>query len=183
MNSTIPIEMAVDRFHLSSLWAIIGKLDNWDKEPVRDIVGTEVDAANMGLILRGKHLGMSFSTLRDLVIPIRYKLRQEVEITIEAATVAEAMQAFSSGHYGTIVSDVRAECEQQMTLLPLELALKRHFAQRCSRTFVGYPFGIGPLLAFTNLKYFEALDIRTILLGKKERKSAESLRRLLLSTI
>ena len=47
-NSTIPIEMAVDRFHLSSLWALIGKLETWDKEPVRDIVGTEIDATNIG---------------------------------------------------------------------------------------------------------------------------------------
>jgi vacuolar-type H+-ATPase subunit C/Vma6 len=65
----------------------------------------------------------------------------------------------------------------------LELALKRFLVQRCSRTFVGYPFGIGPLLAFLNLKYFEALDIRTILLGKKEKKSAEALRSLLLSPL
>lgn len=179
--STVPVEMAVDRFYMSSLWAIISRLDNWDREPARDIVGTEIDAANIGLILRGKHLGMPFPTLRDLVIPIRYKLDQQTEIAIEAATALEAMQAFSSGYYGPIISGVMAECEQQRTLLPLELALKRFLVQRCSRTFVGYPFGIGPLLAFLNLKYFEALDIRMILLGKKEKKSAEALRSLLLS--
>jgi len=180
VNSTIPVEMAVDRFHLNSLWAIVGKLDTWDKEPVRDIVGTEIDTTNIGLILRGKHLGMPFPVLRDLVIPIRYKLDHEIEVAVEAATALEAMQTFSSGHYGTTISDVMAECERQKTLLPLELALKRFFAQRCSHAFVGYPFGIGPLLAFLNLKYFEALDIRALLLGKREKKSAEELRHLLL---
>jgi V/A-type H+-transporting ATPase subunit C len=181
LHSTIPAEMAIDRYYLSSLWSITGKLENWDKDPARDVVGTEIDLANIGLILRGKYLGIPFSIIRDLTIPVRYKLDQEVDSAIEAATVFEAMQTLSSGEYGSVISAARSECERRSSLLPLELALKRYFAQRCSRAFVGYPFGIGPLLAFISLKYFEALDIRTILLGKREKKPADSLRRLLVS--
>ncbi|MBS7622637.1 V-type ATPase subunit [Candidatus Bathyarchaeota archaeon] len=181
IHSTVPAEMAIDRYYLSSLWSLTGKLENWDKEPAREIVGTEIDVANIGLILRGKFLGMSFSTIRDLAIPVRYRLNLEVDSAIEAATVFEAMQTLSSGEYGPVISAARSECERQSSLLPLELALKRHFVQRCSRAFVGYPFGIGPLLAFISLKYLEALDIRTILLGKREKKPADSLRHLLIS--
>ncbi|MEM2942138.1 MAG: V-type ATPase subunit [Candidatus Bathyarchaeia archaeon] len=181
VHSTIPAEMAIDRYYLSSLWSITGKLENWDKDPARDVVGTEIDVVNIGLILRGKHLGMSISTIRDLAIPVRYKLNEEVESAIEVATVSEAIMALSSGEYGSIISTVRSECERRSSLLPLELALKRYFVQRCSRAFVGYPFGIGPLLAFINLKYLEALDLRTILMGKREKKPADSLRRLLVS--
>ncbi|GEM_PF-1082993 len=181
LNSTLPVEMALDKFYLNSLWATVSKLDNWDRDPVRDIIGTEIDTANMSLILRGKHLGMTFSALQDLAIPIRYKLGEETETAMEAMSAIDAMQALTSGYYGNIVSRVKAECERKRTLLPLELELKRFFAQRCSRTFVGYPFGIGPILAFLNLKYFEALDIRTILLGKRDRMPVEALRRLVLS--
>jgi len=181
-NSTLPVEMAIDKYYLNSLWGIANELESWDRDPVRDIVGTEIDATNMDLILRGKQLGMTISVLRDLLIPIQYKLDQELESAIESTATTEAGQALASGYYRRVVSQAVDECERKRTLLPFELALKRFLAERCSRTFIGYPFGIGPILAFLNLKYLEAQDIRTIFLGKRDRVSNESLRSLLVSS-
>jgi vacuolar-type H+-ATPase subunit C/Vma6 len=181
LNSTIPAEIAVDRFHLECLWEAASKLDNWDRDRVRDIVGTEIDSSNINLVLRGKQLRMPFSTFQDLMIPIRYKLAQEIEAAIEAVTAAEGIQALSTSYYGRIISSVSPECERERTLLPLELEMKRFLAERCSRVFIGYPFGVGPLLAFLKLKYFEALDVRAIFLGKRDRMPIEASRRLLLS--
>jgi vacuolar-type H+-ATPase subunit C/Vma6 len=115
------------------------------------------------------------------MIPIRYKLAQEIEAAIEAVTAAEGIQALSTSYYGRIISSVGPECERERTLLPLELEMKRFLAERCSRVFIGYPFGVGPLLAFLKLKYFEALDVRAIFLGKRDRMPIEASRRLLLS--
>jgi len=179
-NSTLPIEVAADKFHLSSLWDMASRLDNWDREPVQDIVGTEVDAANVNLILRSKNLGMSASALQDLVIPIRYRLDQEAELAFEVATAEEAMRVLSTGYYRSIISSVTTECERKRSILPLEIAMKKFFVERCSRVFIGFPFGVAPLLAFLNLKYLEGLDIRTLLLGKRDKMTAEALRHLLI---
>ncbi len=181
VGSALPAEMAVDSYHLDYLWSIVSKLDNWDKDAVRDMIGTDIDATNMSLILRGKPLGVPFSILRDLLIPIRYKLGQEADAAVEATSTGDALRTLSAGYYGNIISNITAECEQKRTLVPFEVALKRYFAERCSRTFTGYPFGVGPLLAFLNLKYYEALDIRTIFLGKRDKINPQVLRGLLLS--
>jgi V/A-type H+-transporting ATPase subunit C len=181
IDSSLPVEMAIDNYHLGYLWSIASKLDYWDKDAAKDIIGTEIDTANMSLILRAKPLGIPFSALRHLLVPIRYKLTQEVETAVEAATAADAMRVLSAGYYGNIISNAITECEQKQSMLTFEVALKRYFAERCSRAFLGYPFTAGPLLAFFNLKYFEALDIRTLFLGKRDKTSPEVLLRLLLS--
>jgi vacuolar-type H+-ATPase subunit C/Vma6 len=180
-KSTAPVEMLGDRFYYDSLWNIIKNLENLDKDATRDIVGTEIDITNINLILRGKNLGMSLSTLNDLVIPIQYKLDEEFDTALEAATTNESMQALSTGQYREAISKVTAECQNKQTLLPLEITLKRLLVERCSKTFLGYPFGVGPIIAFLYLKYFEGMDVRTIIMGKRERIQANILYRLLLS--
>ncbi|WP_455368202.1 V-type ATPase subunit [[Eubacterium] cellulosolvens] len=181
-NSTLPIEMLGDRFYLDSLWNIVKNLENLDKDATRDIIGTEIDITNINLILRGKNLGVNFSTLSDLVIPIQYRLNEKFHTALEAATTNEAMHVLSTGQYREAISKVIVECESKQTLLPLEITLKRLLVERCSKTFLGYPFGVGPIIAFLYLKFFEGMDVRTIIMGKRERIQASILHRLLLST-
>jgi vacuolar-type H+-ATPase subunit C/Vma6 len=180
-NSTLPVEMLGDKFYLDSLWNIVIHLENLDKDATRDIVGTEIDITNINLMLRGKNLGMSFSTLSELVIPIQYKLNKEFDTALEAVTTNESMHALSVGQYGESISKVITECENKQTLLPLEITLKRLLVERCSKTFLGYPFGVGPIIAFLYLKFFEAMDVRTLIMGKRERIQENILQRLLLS--
>ncbi|WP_455279903.1 V-type ATPase subunit [[Eubacterium] cellulosolvens] len=181
-NSTFPIEMLGDKFYLNSLWNIILHLENLDKDAARDIVGTEIDITNIILMLRGKNLGMSFSTLKDLTIPIQYKLNEEFDTALEAVTTSESMHALSMSQYSEAISKAITEYENKQTLLPIEISLKRLLAERCAKTFLGYPFGVGPIIAFLYLKFFEGMDVRTIILGKRERIESDKLYRLLLST-
>jgi vacuolar-type H+-ATPase subunit C/Vma6 len=173
--------MLGDRFYLDSLWNIIKNLENLDKDATRDIIGTEIDITNITLILRGKNLGMSLSTLNDLVIPIQYRLNEEFDTALEAATTDESMHALSVGQYGETISKVITEYENKQTLLPLEIKLKRLLVERCFKTFLGYPFGVGPIIAFLYLKFFEGMDVRTIIMGKREKIQENILDRLLLS--
>ncbi len=180
-KSIVPIEMLGDRFYLDSLWNIIKNLENLDKDATRDIVGTEIDITNINLLLRGKNLGMSLSTLNNLVIPTQYRLNEEFDTALEAATTSESMHALSVGQYGETISKAITEYEDKQTLLPLEIMLKRLLVERCSKTFLGYPFGVGPIIAFLYLKFFEGMDVRTIIMGKRERIQENILHRLLLS--
>jgi vacuolar-type H+-ATPase subunit C/Vma6 len=133
-------------------------------------------------MLRGKNLGMSFSTLKDLTIPIQYKLNEEFDTALEAVTTSESMHALSVGQYSEAISKTITEYENKQTLLSIEISLKRLLAERCVKTFLGYPFGVGPIIAFLYLKFFEGMDVRTIILGKRERIESDKLYRLLLST-
>jgi vacuolar-type H+-ATPase subunit C/Vma6 len=181
-HSTFPIETLGDKFYLDSLWNIILHLENLDKDAARDIVGTEIDITNIIVMLRGKNLGMTFPTLRDLVIPIQYRLNEEFNTALETVTTSESMHALTVGQYNEVISKALTEYENKQTLLPIEIMLKRLLAEKCFKTFLGYPFGVGPIIAFLYLKYFEAMDVRTIILGKRERIESDTLYRLLLST-
>ena len=181
-NSTFPVEMLGDNFYLDSLWNIIKNLENLDKDATRDIIGTEIDITNINTILRGKNLGMSFSTISELVIPIKYRLNEEFHTALEAATTSEAIHEFSTGQYGAAISNMIGEYESKQTLLPLEITLKRLLVERCCKTFLRYPFGIGPIIAFLYLKFFEGMDVRTIIMGKRDGLQTDSLNRLMLSS-
>ena len=168
LHSTLPLEVAIDKHYLSSLWNSTSRLRDWDKNYVRDIIGTDIDISNIDLTLRCKHLGIPFSSLRELLIPIKHRLGNELDVAVETATVSEAIRAFKVGYYGVVLSGFDSGFDRERSLLPLEIGLKKYFAERCGRVFLGYPFGVAPLLAYLNLKYLECLNIREIILGKRD---------------
>ncbi|MEM3501130.1 MAG: V-type ATPase subunit [Candidatus Bathyarchaeia archaeon] len=168
LNSILPVEVAIDKYYLNSLWNFTSRLQDWDKNYVRDIIGTDIDISNIGLTLRCKLFGIPFSSLRELLIPVKHRLGNELDVAVETATVSEAIRALKLGHYGVVLSGFDSEYDRERSLLSLEIGLKKYFAERCGRAFLGYPFGVAPLLAYLNLKYLECLNIREIILGKRD---------------
>ncbi len=109
-------------------------------------------------------------------------MNEEFHTALEAPTTNEAIHELSTGQYGAIISNLIGEYESKHTLLPLEINLKKWLVERCCKTFLRYPFGIGPIIAFLYLKFFEGIDVRTIIMGKRDRIQADLLRRLILSS-
>ncbi|MGQ9639037.1 MAG: V-type ATPase subunit [Candidatus Bathyarchaeia archaeon] len=179
LNSTLPAEVAIDKYYLTSLWNT-SRFKDWDRNNVKDIVGTDIDISNITIALRCKHLDVPFSSLRELLIPVRHRLGDELDMAIETTTVAEAIRTLGSGYYSRVLSSFGSEHDHEGSLLSLEVSLKRYFAERCSRVFLGYPFGVAPLLAYLNLKYLECLNIRKIILGKRDRVPDNVLRKLII---
>jgi len=178
-GTPLPIEIALDNFYYTELWGGIKRLEQLERPAVKRIIGTEIDVNNINIVLRAKLTGLPPSAINDLLIPISFRLDAELSKSVHASTVWEALKILASGTYGKILRELIAVCEQKNSVFLAEMALKRLLATENLATFMGYPFQVGILLAYLNLKFYETKDLRAVLIGKFNDISAERIAELL----
>jgi V/A-type H+-transporting ATPase subunit C len=179
LHSSLPLECVIDKFCFTTLWELANQLQGWDKPPVIRILGMEIDLANIIILLRTKSMGLDIVTTKNFLIPIRYKLGSEFESALNMLTALDALRILATGYYSNPLLDTLSICEEEGTILPVELALRRHYLKENLKVFAGYPFHVGLLLAYLNLKYYEIGDIRAVIVGKFNRLPPEKIKDLL----
>lgn len=172
-GTSLPVEIAIDHFYYSELWDCIQNLEKSDIPIVKRIIGTEIDVNNINIVLRAKSTGLPPSVINDLLVPIRFRLGTDLSNSVHASTVWEALKILASGTYGKILGESISVCEHENSIFPAEMALKRLLAIVNIDTFIGYPFQVGILLAYLNLKFLEVRDLQAILIGKVNELSSE----------
>ena len=159
LKSPIPIEAAIDRWLYAQLWRLARRLQKDDYKWATHLLGVEVDIKNILVLVRGKELNLQPAALDKMWLPITYKLQVDLR-SLASQPLAAILQALASTYYGKAVSPLAKGSKEVERNLQL-LWLKENEA-----VFLHYPFTLGSIYAYANLKYFELKDIRTILLSK-----------------
>jgi len=158
---------------------INGKLSGPDRENCLPIAGSEIDIANLTIIVRSKIIGAS--GIKDHLIPSHWKLNHRAIDQLLAATdVAQALDvAASHEYYSRILSGARQKYEESKSLSFIEVALRRYQLDLGRRVFLGFPYSVGIVLAFLILKENEARNLAAVLAGVAAGLPTDELRSLL----
>jgi V/A-type H+-transporting ATPase subunit C len=173
-------EILVDKHLYSKIWEFIQGLESIDKKVLESIIGTEIDLMNMDLIVRAKQLNLSESVIKDLILPIKYNLSEEIERALKASNYLESINAFMAGYYKKHLLEYGELAKKEKDVSIFEIGLKRFSAISNISSFIGYPFHAGVIVAYLNLKMLEAQDIRAILLGKRDGLESERIKKSLI---
>jgi len=181
LGSTIPLEASIDKYYYASIWNLTQQLPQSDKTPIENIIGIEIDSANLDILIRGKEAKIPISHLERFMLPIKYRLASEFEQAMNAPTSGDALRILSSGFYSVALQRAAETVKSVGSLFPVEVAMKRYLASRNLSVFAGYPFHAGTLLAYLNLKLYQTQDIRGIVLGKRDGMAADKIRDFLIT--
>ena len=181
LGSTIPLEASIDKHYYTNIWNVTQRLAQSDKAPIENILGIEIDSANLDILIRGKEAKIPISHLERFTLPIRYRLASEFEQAMNAPTAGDALRILSSGLYSVALQGAAETVKSAGSLFPVEVAMKRYLASRNLSVFTGYPFHAGTLLAYLNLKLYQTQDIRGIVLGKRDGMAADKIRDFLIT--
>lgn len=166
---------ALDTHVYSRISDKITAVTGTDKSAVRRIVGTEIDAKNALLVLRCKGLGEE--KIFELLVYYRYLLSDSFLRTLASTPEALASEASPYQH----LASAALEDLKKGNLLPLERAFKKFVLQMSRAAFVGYPFQVGVILGYLNLKENEIRNVSAILKGKEDGLAAHQIEELLIN--
>ncbi|MFQ6123931.1 MAG: V-type ATPase subunit [Candidatus Heimdallarchaeota archaeon] len=167
-NSTLPLELAMDRVLYTHWWDTIASLAKSDRKWAYSLIGMKIDLQNLLFVLRGIQMGLDSSTLKKFIIPVTYQLKKNLERAVEAKTQLEAIRFFAVHAYEKLITSIREIIEENRSLVEIEHLTEGFLARENARVFVSYPFHIGTVLAFLNLLQTEYKNLRTILVGRAE---------------
>ncbi|MHA2230997.1 MAG: V-type ATPase subunit [Candidatus Hodarchaeales archaeon] len=173
------LEVALDKAVYREILEKIEKLMGVDKKIVKNVLGIELDAVNVKIILKGKELAVSPEIIKDYLMPTDIFNEDILEEAMEAADVESMMERlsiiidFAHPVYKKIFTQMlkesnaplaRLEAILDKASLEMSLSLLREHSRY---------YNIGFVLAFLNLKWTEVKNLRCIMKGS-ERKSPTS---------
>ncbi len=185
----LPLAVALDKYVYGEIWRAAGKFRGLDKKIVRTVVGIEIDAINIKVILRCRAMGISEEQIRRYIIPVSEVFdEKELEDAIRAADIKssiegllEAAKLAMARDYRYVLTDLLREYEASQSVSRLEMVLDRGLLKTSLRMLKRYTpfFNIGLILAFLNLKWAEVKNLRAIVRGVEDQISPDKIRRLL----
>jgi len=185
---------ALDKAYYSSLWADVqdkGRLGFWKKfrnmkeiltkgaqRPIlKKIIGYEIDAANIKLILRLKHEGATPEEITYSLILPSYELSEKTLIWMaEAKSVQEAASGISHTTYGPILAKALPEFETTGSLFTLEKALDEGQLKMCKWMLITKFFSLAPVLMYIHLKEIEVKNLRAIIRLKADKVEPDKIK-------
>ena len=159
LKSPVPIEVAIDRWLYERLWKWARRLQGDDYKWATHFVGLEIDIKNILTLVRGKELNLQASALDKMWLPLAYRLNIDLR-GLTSQPLPAILQALSATYYGKAISPLAKSSKE------IEKGLQILWLRENESAFTHYPFTLGSLYAYANLKYLEVKDIRTILMSK-----------------
>ena len=179
------LEVALDKAVYREILENIEKLSGADKKIVKDVLGIELDAVNVKIILKGKKLAVSPEIIKDYLMPTAFFNKEILEEAMKAADVKSMMGRllmivdFAHPVYKNVFTQMLKESNAPLSRLeaildkaPLEMSLsvlKEH-----SRYY-----NLGFIMAFLNLKWAELKNLRCIVKGSERKSPPSQVRKLL----
>ena len=177
-DSTAPLEVALEEWYLKKVLNALNEFSKEDQKRVLDLLVTRVSLRNVLTLLRALILQLDSSAVEQSLI--RFKLTRELTESIKSAnTWREVFTKLDATRYSHLSGRLARLYEEDNDLSQVELAIEDYIAQRVKLQLTAFPFHLGTLTGFFNLKFYEIRNIRSIAVGIERRESADDIRKMI----
>ncbi|MFW9917026.1 MAG: V-type ATPase subunit [Candidatus Thorarchaeota archaeon] len=168
LKTTVPLELAIDRWYYASLWESTEKiLRRSDRGVAQQFVGNQIDLLNIQALLRIKQHFPAFDErmIRDLLIPVNYLLGSALDRCVISVSPVEIFNHLLDTKYRNFARLARDSFEDSGSVREIEMWAKGYLHDLAFKMLLGQPFNIGAFLAYLLLKSTEIQNVRAIAVG------------------
>ena len=152
------IASALDRYYYTNLWNSTSCLSGKDRLHAQQLVGREIEYANLILVLRGSIQGFK---VEKFLVHIDYGLNKRI-VALAGKDIQEIISSLSDTKYKALIEEGMKNYEKDKSLFRLEMDLKKKMLEEYRNVFKGSRPDIGVLLGFLKLKEYEVRNTRAI---------------------
>jgi len=178
-DSTAPLEVATENWYLKNLMKALNGFTVDDQKRVLDIVEARVDLRNVLTMLRALALQLESRAIDMSLVEFTGRSKALLETIRSKPNWREVISALDSTRYRELAGRIARLYEEEQNLVSAELAIEDYIAQRVKQKMSAYPFHLGSVIGFFNLKFYEVRNIRSIAVGIERGESAENIRRMI----
>lgn len=179
LQSTAPLEVATENWYLRNLMNALKDFSADDQKRVLDIVEARVDLRNVLTMLRALALQLESRAIDVSLVEFTRKSQALLESIRSKPNWREVLTALEPTRYRELAGRIARLYEESENLVSVELAIEDYIAQRVKEKMSAYPFHLGSVIGFFNLKFYEVRNIRSIAVGIERGESAENIRRMI----
>ena len=178
-GNLIPLELALDRYILESLWKVVG-IEGTNEDIFKEFIGRMIDIENLKIILKCKGERVSSEVILNYLLGVGYELPPwKLKELAEAESMEGVVSSLEGTEYSNIISGCLEEYEKCKSAYVFERALDNYLVEIGKKLSLRQPFGVGPIIGFITSKEMEVKKLKVIIKGKMEGLSPRDIRELI----
>jgi V/A-type H+/Na+-transporting ATPase subunit C len=170
-GSLFRMEIALDHYYYANLLAAIQKLSRKDRDIAMRLAGVRIDLQNIDWIIRLRcFYDLPLDAVLAVIVPGGLNLnRALIGELYHAQNVTSALREFVKARYPALSALASAPvADSASRLLQIRRIMEEIMKQEVRHILIGYPFTIGIIIAYFELKKNELNRIRVILNAQQQ---------------
>ena len=168
-NMILPLESALDKYYLGNLLRSSDVPADENRQIVYSYVGTQVDVANLKLIIRAKQDGLDYDQIAPYMLEEGYQLREwKLKDLMESPDVTNVVSGLEGTKYAEALTEVIPVYNETGSVAVFEKALDVYAANYAKSLSVKKPLGVGPIIGYLSQKENEIKNLKIIARAKRE---------------
>ena len=168
-NMILPLESALDKYYLGKLLRSTDVPSDENKQILYAYVGTQVDVANLKLIIRAKEDGLDYDAISPYILDEGYQLREwKLKDLMESPDVTNVVSGLEGTKYSSALTDVVPVYNETGSVAVFEKALDVYASEYSKSLASKKPLGIGPIIGYLSQKENEIKNLKIIARAKRE---------------
>lgn len=165
----LPLESALDKYFLESILSKSAVATDNNSRLLHEFIGTQVDVANLKLIIRAKNDNLSFDEAGAFLIKSGYQIREwKMKDLLESDSVSDIVGRLEGTDYHEVLSESLPEYNEKNSLEVLEKALDNFVYQTAKSLSIQNTLGVGPIISYLTKKENEIKNLKLILRAKRD---------------
>jgi vacuolar-type H+-ATPase subunit C/Vma6 len=178
-DSTAPLEVAIETWYLRNLMKSLKGFSADNKKRVIEIVEARVDLRNVLTMLRALALQLESRAIDMSLVHFTARSNALLEAIRIKPNWREVLSHLENTRYRELAGRIARSYEETQNLVTAELAIEDYIAQEVKHQMIAYPFHLGAVIGFFNLKFYEVRNIRSIAVGVERGESPENIRQMI----
>ena len=168
-NMILPLESALDKYYLGKLLRSSDVPSDENKQILFSYVGTQVDVANLKLIIRAKQDGLDYDAISPYILEEGYQLRDwKLKDLMESPDFTNVVSGLEGTKYAESLTDAIPVYNETGSVAVFEKALDVYSSEYSKSLASKKPLGIGPIIGYLSQKESEIKNLKIIARAKRE---------------
>jgi len=165
----LPLESALDKYFLESILSKSAVATDNNSRLLHEFIGTQVDVANLKLIIRAKNDNLSFDEAGSFLIKSGYQIREwKMKDLLESDSVPDIIARLEGTNYHEVLSEALPEYNEKNSLEVIEKALDNLIYQNAKSLSIQNTLGVGPIISYLTKKENETKNLKLIVRAKRD---------------
>lgn len=168
----LSLESALDKYYLGKLLRSTDVPSDENKQILYSYIGTQVDVANLKLIIRAKEDGLDYDAIAHYILDEGYQLREwKLKDLMESPDVTNVISGLEGTKYAESLTDVMTVYNETGSVAVFEKALNAYASDYAKSLATKKPLGIGPIIGYLIQKENEIKNLKIIARAKEKQTS------------
>jgi vacuolar-type H+-ATPase subunit C/Vma6 len=178
-DSPVPLEVALEEWYLRKIMDALEEFPDEDKQRIVQLLEARVDLRNTTMMLRALILGFNRRMTNASIIRFTEDSQAFGDSIRQRDSWEGVLLQLRKTKHTEMATRLRRIYTETQDLAEIELDVEDYIAQQIKKQLTGYPFHLGTVIGFFNLKYLEMRNLISIAVGLEKGEPASIIRQMI----